>query len=63
VQALLEERRMRTLTENLQSLRPLLFEEPEDIARAGDRIGRSPAGLPEAPVVDRPGRPTGVTDS
>jgi dTMP kinase len=63
VQALLEERRMRTLTENLQSLRPLLFEEPEDIARAGDRIARAPAGLPEAPVVDRPGRPTGVTDS
>jgi len=63
VQALLEERRMRTLTENLQSLRPLLFEDPEDAARAGDRTGRAPAGLPDAPVVNRPGRPTGVTDS
>jgi len=63
VQALLEDRRMRTLTENLQSLRPLLFEDPEDAARAGDRIGRAPAVLPESPLVDRPGRPAGVTDS
>jgi dTMP kinase len=63
VQALLEERRMRTLTENLQSLRPLLFEDPEDAARAGDRIGRAAGVLPEAPLVDRPGRPPGVTDS
>jgi dTMP kinase len=63
VQALLEERRMRTLTENLQSLRPLLFEEPEDAARSGDKSGRTPAALPEAPVVDRPGRPAGITDS
>jgi dTMP kinase len=64
VQALLEERRMRTLTENLQSLRPLLFEEPEHAAsRSGVGLQRPPAALPEAPVVNRPGRPAGVTDS
>jgi dTMP kinase len=64
VQALLEERRMRTLTENLQSLRPLLFEEPEHAAsRSGVGMPRPPAALPEAPVVNRPGRPAGVTDS
>jgi len=63
VQALLEERRMRTLTENLQSLRPLLFEEPDDAARAGKTAGRAPAALPDVPVVTRPGRPAGATDS
>ena len=62
VQALLEERRMRTLTENLQSLRPLLFEDPEDLARSAGKTGRA-AVFPEAPVVERPGRPAGVTDS
>jgi len=63
VQALLEERRMRTLTENLQSLRPLLFEDPDDAARGGKTAGREPAGLAEVPVVTRPGRPAGATDS
>ncbi len=53
---------MRTLTENLQSLRPLLFEEPEDVTRSAGRTGHA-AVLPQAPVVDRPGRPAGVTDS
>ena len=63
VHALLEERRMRTLTDNLQSLRPLLFEEPEDAVPSIHKPGRAPAAMPTAPVVDRPGRPAGITDS
>jgi hypothetical protein len=64
VQALLEERRTRTLTENLQGLRPLLFEEPEHaVSRSGVGIPGSATVLSEAPVVHRAGRPAGVTDS
>jgi dTMP kinase len=54
VQALLEERRMQTLAENLESLRPLLFEEiPRTAARgataappAGPVAGADPAPAP-----------------
>jgi dTMP kinase len=56
VQALLEERRMQTLTDNLESLRPLLFEEAEETAK--------PAAAPSLPVVDpRRGRPANPADA
>ena len=56
VQALLEERRMQTLTDNLENLRPLLFEEAEETAK--------PAAAPPLPVVDpRRGRPATPPDA
>lgn len=56
VQALLEERRMRTLTDNLESLKPLLFEEAEGTAK--------PAAAPPLPIVDpRRGRPATPPDA
>ncbi|HUD70943.1 MAG TPA: hypothetical protein VMQ62_03185 [Dongiaceae bacterium] len=58
VQALLEERRMQALTENLQALRPLLFETPDDV-EANRPAGRRLAGAddPTPPVLVAPGRP------
>ena len=48
VQALLEERRLQTLTDNLEQLRPLLFEEAEPSAtREPEREAK-----PETPIVD-----------
>ena len=56
VQALLEERRMQTLTNNLESLRPLLFEDAEETPR--------PAAAAPLPVVDpRRGRPANPPDA
>jgi dTMP kinase len=56
VQALLEERRMRTLTDNLESLRPLLFEDADEAAK--------PAAAAPLPVVDpRRGRPANPPDA
>ncbi|HZM71452.1 MAG TPA: dTMP kinase [Candidatus Cryosericum sp.] len=56
VQALLEERRMQTLTDNLESLRPLLFEDAEETPR--------PAAAAPLPVVDpRRGRPANPPDA
>jgi hypothetical protein len=64
VQALLEERRMQTLTENLESLRPLLFEteeEAEPSRSAGWRPGAIDALVP-APTIIVPGRPRPARD-
>lgn len=47
VQTFLEERRLQTLTENLDNLRPLLFEEPP-----GGEPPRGSEPQPPAPVVD-----------
>jgi hypothetical protein len=48
VQALLEQRKIQTLTEGIETLRPLLFE-PEVSRRRPVRDGRRPAPAEQAP--------------
>jgi len=69
VQGLLEERRMQTLTDNLESLRPLLFEEPPVTLERGGRGPVSvrppaaPAPAPPAVLVPQPRRRGDLPDA